>query len=77
MCATQTFATGWVPQIPGLTDPIPEIASYLSELPDAQHRSAVITAANWGGTYASAVLSPYTEIDADASAGKSASAVPR
>jgi 3-oxoacyl-[acyl-carrier-protein] synthase II len=61
VCATETFATGWVPRIPGLTDPLPEIAPYLSELPDAQRRSALITAANWGGTYASAVLSPYSD----------------
>lgn len=64
VCATETFATGWVPRIPGLTDPIPEIAPYLSELSEpgaARHKSALITAANWGGTYASAVLSPYPQ----------------
>ena len=60
VCATETFATGWVPAVHGLADPLPEVAGYLDPVPDAAGRSAVITAANWGGTYASAVLSPWT-----------------
>ena len=59
VCATETFAS-WVPQIPGLSDPLDELAGYLDPVPEAAGRSAVITAANWGGTYASAVLSPWT-----------------
>lgn len=71
VCAAETFATGWVPAVPGLTDPLPELAGYLDAgadpdgtagaagTIDAAGKAAVITAANWGGTYASAVLSPW------------------
>jgi len=62
LCAAQTCATGWVPPVRGLRDPLDELAGVptsgtAGSGPDG--RSCVVTSANWGGTYASAVVSPY------------------
>ncbi|WP_052229740.1 beta-ketoacyl-[acyl-carrier-protein] synthase family protein [Streptomyces sp. CT34] len=58
VCATETLRTGWSPDIPGLSDPLDGLAGYLA--PTARTGQAcLLTAANWGGTYASLVLSPW------------------
>ena len=62
--ALRTCASGWVPAIVGLTQPIAELAAADVEgvTPIAAEGfpgvAAVITAANWGGTYATVVLGP-------------------
>jgi 3-oxoacyl-[acyl-carrier-protein] synthase II len=63
--ATETLRTGWVPEVRGVSDPLPEAAGYLAPRADAADRSCVVTAANWGGTYASTVLSRWVAPDAD------------
>jgi 3-oxoacyl-[acyl-carrier-protein] synthase II len=63
LCAARTCADGWVPAIAGLTDPLPELAGHRTTgVAAGAPRPCLITAANWGGTYASAVLSPYQEV---------------
>lgn len=66
VCAARTCATGWVPAVVGLDDPLAELAGIdtAGRAGTAAPRSGtggscLVTAANWGGTYASAVLSPY------------------
>jgi 3-oxoacyl-[acyl-carrier-protein] synthase II len=63
VCAARTCATGWVPPVAGLTDPLDELAGLDTggAAPGEAGTSCVVTAANWGGTYASAVLSPYRQ----------------
>lgn len=66
LCAAQTCATGWVPPIAGLAGiaALPELAGVPTGGAPAgsdDGRSCLVTAANWGGTYASAVLSPFRE----------------
>lgn len=59
VAALETCRTGWVPEVHGLREPVPQLEGFF-DAPDAQSpTSCLITAANWGGTYASAVLSPY------------------
>lgn len=63
VCATETLATGWVPAVAGVTDPLPEVMPYLEPAGagagTGSGQACLVTAANWGGTYASAVLSPW------------------
>lgn len=59
VAALESTATGWVPPIRGCTDPLPEVAGFLGDTPDPTGRPALVTAANWGGTYASVVLAPF------------------
>ncbi|MGH3996342.1 MAG: beta-ketoacyl synthase N-terminal-like domain-containing protein, partial [Pseudonocardiaceae bacterium] len=64
VCAARTCATGWVPPVVGLTDRHDELSGIdTAGQPGtgAPGGSCLVTAANWGGTYASAVLSPYQE----------------
>ncbi|GAA1428053.1 beta-ketoacyl-[acyl-carrier-protein] synthase family protein [Microlunatus lacustris] len=62
--ALRTCATGWVPVVPGVAHPIPELglADIQGTAPVAAEGfpgvATVVTAANWGGTYASVVLAP-------------------
>nr|WP_042187121.1 beta-ketoacyl-[acyl-carrier-protein] synthase family protein [Kibdelosporangium sp. MJ126-NF4]CEL17820.1 3-oxoacyl-[acyl-carrier-protein] synthase / Chain length factor [Kibdelosporangium sp. MJ126-NF4]CTQ90956.1 3-oxoacyl-[acyl-carrier-protein] synthase / Chain length factor(EC:2.3.1.41) [Kibdelosporangium sp. MJ126-NF4] len=59
VCAVESIRTGWAPRLAAAHDRLPEIAGYTGALRSAGH-SAVVTAANWGGTYATAVLSPWS-----------------
>jgi 3-oxoacyl-[acyl-carrier-protein] synthase II len=61
VAALETCATGWVPPVHGLTDPLPELAGHFDAPTRQDPGPCVVTAANWGGTYATAVLSPHRE----------------
>ena len=62
--ALRTCASGWVPPVLGVADPIAELgAADIGGMPPVladgfpgQHTA--VTAANWGGTYATVVLGP-------------------
>lgn len=59
VCATETVRTGWAPELTGCTEPLPELADHLAAAPAAEPAGSgacLLTAANWGGTYASVVL---------------------
>ena len=56
VCATETLRTGWAPPLPALRDPLPELADHLAARTGDDDRACLVTAANWGGTYVSAVL---------------------
>ncbi|TJZ59232.1 beta-ketoacyl-[acyl-carrier-protein] synthase family protein [Streptomyces piniterrae] len=58
VCATETVRTGWSPDTPAPDDPQGTVADYLRPVPETGG-PCLITAANWGGTYASLVLAPY------------------
>ncbi len=60
VAATETLRSGWVPDVLGLSDPLPEIAGYLPRPSTGDGRACLVTAANWGGTYASTVLQRWT-----------------
>ncbi|MFG2143001.1 beta-ketoacyl-[acyl-carrier-protein] synthase family protein [Streptomyces sp. NPDC048696] len=63
VCATETLRTGWSPQIPAPERFLDGVDGYLA--PSTQPgRACVLTAANWGGTYASLVLAPWTADEA-------------
>jgi 3-oxoacyl-[acyl-carrier-protein] synthase II len=57
--AVESMSTGWVPAVDGLRDPLPGLEPYLGSEHDPAGRAALVTAANWGGTYASVVLTPW------------------
>lgn len=57
VCATETLATGWVPDAGGPSDPLPEAARFLAGTGAGD--ACLVTAANWGGTYASVVLTRW------------------
>ncbi|MEU4602582.1 beta-ketoacyl-[acyl-carrier-protein] synthase family protein [Kribbella sp. NPDC023972] len=59
LAAAESVSTSWVPPIAGLRDPLPGLAPYVDSDHDPAGRAALITAANWGGTYASVVLTPW------------------
>jgi 3-oxoacyl-[acyl-carrier-protein] synthase II len=59
VCATETVRTGWAPPLAGLRDPLPEVAAHLAASTADDDRACLVTAANWGGTYASVVLRPW------------------
>lgn len=62
LCAARTCTDGWVPPVAGLTDPLPELAGHRTAgIAAGDPRPCLVTAANWGGTYASLVLSPHRE----------------
>jgi hypothetical protein len=44
-----------------VTDPLPEAAPYLGAEPAEPAGACVVTAANWGGTYATAVLAGWSQ----------------
>jgi 3-oxoacyl-[acyl-carrier-protein] synthase II len=56
VCASETVRTGWAPPPVTAEEPRPEIASHLAAGADDDRRASLVTAANWGGTYASVVL---------------------
>ncbi len=56
VCAVDTLRTGWAPRLAGVQDPLPELADHLAAEPPDDTRPCLVTAANWGGTYASVVL---------------------
>jgi 3-oxoacyl-[acyl-carrier-protein] synthase II len=56
VCATATVGTGWAPRPAGARDPLPELAAHLAAEAGDDDRACMVTAANWGGTYASVVL---------------------
>ena len=56
VCATDTLRTGWAPGLTGIEDPLPELAEHLAAEPVDSTQACLLTAANWGGTYASVVL---------------------
>jgi 3-oxoacyl-[acyl-carrier-protein] synthase II len=57
VCAAATVGTGWAPRLAAARDPLPELAEHLgAEVADDDDRGCLVTAANWGGTYASVVL---------------------
>ncbi|MEI5098190.1 beta-ketoacyl-[acyl-carrier-protein] synthase family protein [Streptomyces sp. PmtG] len=58
ICAVETVRGGWSPEVPAPSTPGP-VHPYLQATADAG-RACLVTAANWGGTYASLVLAPYT-----------------
>ncbi|NUP16872.1 MAG: beta-ketoacyl-[acyl-carrier-protein] synthase family protein [Streptomyces sp.] len=57
VCATETVRSGWSPETPAPADPRGTVTDYLGPVPETG-ASCLITAANWGGTYASLVLAP-------------------
>ena len=59
VAALETVTSGWAPPVAGVTDPLPEAAPYLDATPADPAAACVVTAANWGGTYASAVLTGW------------------
>ncbi|MFB6723851.1 beta-ketoacyl-[acyl-carrier-protein] synthase family protein [Kribbella sp. NPDC056345] len=59
LAAAESVSTSWVPPIVGLRDPLPGLEPYVSSDHDPAGRAALVTAANWGGTYASVVLTPW------------------
>lgn len=59
VCALETVASGWAPAAE-VTDPLTEAAPYLGAAPADPAGACVVTAANWGGTYASAVLTGWS-----------------
>lgn len=56
VCALETLASGWAPPVAGLRDPLPEAAGYVDATGPDGAAGCLVTAANWGGTYASVVL---------------------
>lgn len=56
VCAAETVRTGWAPPIPSIVDPLPAVAGHLDWAGAEDDRPCLVTAANWGGTYVSAVL---------------------
>ncbi|MEJ1105710.1 MULTISPECIES: beta-ketoacyl-[acyl-carrier-protein] synthase family protein [unclassified Kribbella] len=56
LAAAESVRTSWVPPIAGLRDPLPGLEPYVASDHDPAGRAALVTAANWGGTYASVVL---------------------
>ncbi|MCI3927956.1 beta-ketoacyl-[acyl-carrier-protein] synthase family protein [Streptomyces sp. AN091965] len=58
VCAAETVRTGWSPDVPAPSAP-GNVTPYLLAGAEAG-RACLVTAANWGGTYASLVLAPYT-----------------
>jgi 3-oxoacyl-[acyl-carrier-protein] synthase II len=62
--ALRTCASGWVPPVVGVDDPITDLgAADISGVAPVvaegfPGQSTVVTAANWGGTYASVVIGP-------------------
>jgi len=56
VCATETVRTGWAPRPAAAREPLPELAEHLAAEPCDDTRACVVTAVNWGGTYASVVL---------------------
>ncbi|MFI6676785.1 beta-ketoacyl-[acyl-carrier-protein] synthase family protein [Kribbella sp. NPDC050470] len=59
LSAVESMRTGWVPAITGLRDPLPGLEAYVGSDHDPTGRAALVTAANWGGTYASVLLTPW------------------
>ena len=59
VAALETMSTGWVPPICGLRNPVPVLEGHVDSETEAGGRACVVTAANWGGTYASTVLGPW------------------
>lgn len=58
VAALETLTHGWAPEIHGLREPLPDVETYL-DVPVREGSACLVTAANWGGTYASTVLAPY------------------
>lgn len=58
--ALDTIDSGWAPGVEGLRDPLPEIADHVQTGGLGRPGPCVVTAANWGGTYASVVVGPVT-----------------
>jgi 3-oxoacyl-[acyl-carrier-protein] synthase II len=56
--ALETVRTGWAPGVEGMREPLPEIADHVRTGGLGRPGPCVVTAANWGGTYASVVLAP-------------------
>ncbi|WP_369373327.1 beta-ketoacyl synthase [Streptomyces sp. cg36] len=69
VCATETLRTGWSPEPPTAPDVLDGVGAYLDHREPGGGRAVVLTAANWGGTYASLVLAPW---DADAETAEAA-----
>lgn len=59
VCGLHSMSTGQVPRIQGLRDPLPEIEGHLGAPGEAAGRPFMVTSANWGGTYVSAVVRPF------------------
>ncbi|WP_225729178.1 MULTISPECIES: beta-ketoacyl synthase [unclassified Nocardia] len=61
VAALETCATGWVPRVYALSDPVPEFAGHPGYFAGAADPPGpcVISAANWGGTYATVIVGPY------------------
>lgn len=58
--AMESCATSWLPPIQGLTDPLPPLAGGRDARPPGTEQDAyLVNAANWGGTYATAVLARW------------------
>lgn len=59
VCGLYSLSTGQVPAVEGLRDPLPQIVGHFADPGEAADRPFLVTSANWGGTYVSAVVSPY------------------
>lgn len=56
--ALETVRSGWAPGVEGMREPLPEIADHVRAGGLGRPGPCLVTAANWGGTYASIVLAP-------------------
>ncbi|HEX6077289.1 MAG TPA: beta-ketoacyl-[acyl-carrier-protein] synthase family protein [Micromonosporaceae bacterium] len=60
VAATETVSSGWAPELLGLRNPLPEIADHLKAAP-SDTRACLVTSVNWGGTYATVLLSRWED----------------
>ena len=56
IAATETLASGWAPALDDLSNPLVEIRETIGRPATEDTRACLVTAANWGGTYATVVL---------------------
>ncbi|MFO7171644.1 MAG: beta-ketoacyl-[acyl-carrier-protein] synthase family protein [Bacillota bacterium] len=57
--ALETMATGWVPPVMGLEEPLPEVEPLLRSPAEAAGKPCLISAGAWGGTYAAVLAGPW------------------
>ncbi len=60
VAALETTRTGWTPGIEGLREPLAEIAPHVGAGGPDRPGPCLVTAANWGGTYASVLVAPWS-----------------
>jgi 3-oxoacyl-[acyl-carrier-protein] synthase II len=60
VAALESSRSGWVPDIHGLREPVPPLEGFVGAAGDVAGKAGLVTSANWGGTYASVVVSAWT-----------------